>query len=250
MGYPMYGLYSTSEDRLVRSDEGANDMYIALVQQNYEQYDELDKKIRLAQTKLLHQPESRKYYLDQIDLLNKRKNKFRWFGYKGIDYKVNNQKYSYLKAEQERLNDMFIRKYGRYRIGYNSAIEFQNQLQFIFESVADHYEARFKVDAIYNKMFDEEAKDPKNGFGNKMVSEGTSDTTNDNKEAALPDVEENVPVYTHGSNQKANSTNKASSLDVSFLTKLSSISGYLTFDKYLARDYINEFMPLFQTLIW
>lgn len=250
--YSVYGLKHNPLWELTRPDEGANDQYIALVHQNQQRYDELENKIDKAKFHLTQDDFNRKYYLDQLEILKLEKEKFRWFGYKGIEYPVIDKKpkYPYLMEQKDRLTDMFLRKYGRYRVGYNTVIEFQNQLQFMFESIADHYEARFKSFKLFNDLFEKEVSDEKYGLGSKMTSLGHSSSTGGAKQAALPDVEEPVPVYTGKSEQTSDGWNDSGAYDTSYLTKLNTISGYLTFDKYLVREYINEFIPLFQTLIW
>lgn len=250
--YSVYGLKYDPITELTRPEEGANDMYIALVYQNQTHYDEILDLIDKAIFHCTQDIENRKFYEDQLVLLNKRKDEFKWFGYKGLEYPELNgaPKYPYLMEQKDRLADMFLRKYGRYRVGYNTTVEFQNQLQYTFESIADHYEARFKVYKVYNNLFDQEMADNEYGFSSKMLSKGRSKSQNLSKQAALPDVEEPVPVYTGKTEQGSENDTDSDTYDTSYLTKLSSISGYLTFDKYLARDYINEFMYLFQTLIW
>lgn len=230
---------------LIRPSEAANDYYMTIVYKSKEEYELIEKQINNYKALLNKDKERKIFYNDQIEKWSEKQTNFKHFGYEGII----SEKHPTLEDNKAKLGELFFRKYGRYRMGYSSYVEFQDQLQLLYDTIADYYEDRFKASNLYNQYFDEESQ-KEDAFSSRSETTMENDSKGVSKDASLPDVDVENITYTSKAQQNSASKGNVKVSDTSFLTKMAGISGYLSFDRYLIRDYLNEFNPLFQTIIW
>lgn len=237
-----------SWERLVDREGAANDYYITLVKKDSDKFEALKTESERICLFIRQEPENERYYKKLWRLNQDKIDKYKFFGYKGLT--VDKDNLPNLYKAHVRLSDMFLRKYGRYRLAYSSYVEFENQLQLIFDTVCEYYEDRLNVSNKQRELFNKEFNE-KNPFASRSESDMWATGTGENKAASMADIESGPPTYT-GLDKSENTQHSSSTAsDTSLITKMASMSAFEGLQKPMFyKDYLDEFAPLFQTIIW
>lgn len=164
--------------------------------------------------------------------LTEQKSRLENFGYKAIKYR---NKYYYLASQQQELNERFTNMYYNYRVGYNTAEQFQQKLQALFDNIAPMYENRLRIQKMYEKEILNNDSSLKEDVNLDDISE--SDTVaggfyfnEQDADVKRPSVENTTGIKSKTRNMQLRLKNIA--------------SGYLV-DYSVLNDYLKEFGILF-----
>lgn len=182
--------------------------------------------------------ETLKRYVKKIEA---RINYLKVFGYESINYEYEENgktivRYPLLKKRSVELARRFKWKYGNMRIAYNTAEQFNERLQGIFEDIAPEYENRLRLQELYEKQILNETHE----LQDIDVSDIT-DTQNNVSTFRFNDEEPTAKNAHKTLENVSNVTSKSATLQ----SRVKNImSGYMI-NQTVLKDYLEEFGPLF-----
>ena len=227
----------------VREDwYGGNDYYNDILVNRQNQIKELEviREKTLAYIETLTDEDLIKELLERVLELNKRINDLEIFGYDSINYGYNDDpikkscRYPYLEERKNELSKRFKYIYGNMRIAYNTAEQFNEHLQALFDNIAPEYENRLRLQALYEKqILDGERKLKELDVSDITDTDSTTDTFYFNEQD------------TNVGRKALENVSKASTKSKTLQSQIKNImSGYML-NQSVLKDYLDEFGVLF-----
>lgn len=227
----------------VREDwYGGNDYYNDILVNRQNQIKELEviREKTLAYIETLTDEDLIKELLERVLELNKRINELEIFGYDSINYGYNDDpmekrcRYPYLEERKDELSRRFKYIYGNMRIAYNTAEQFNEHLQALFDDIAPKYENLLRLQILYeNQILDNTRKLKNLDVSDITDTDSTTDTFYFNEQD--PNV----------GRKALENVSKASTKSKTLQSQIKNImSGYML-DQSVLKDYLDEFGVLF-----
>lgn len=160
------------------------------------------------------------------------------FGYDTINYRG---KYPYLKDLHEELKERFNNQYGRMVIVYNTAKEFNLQLQTIFDNIAPNYENELAIQSAYYKEYYDTKKENSDGTPNPNYMRLKDDINFD-------DFSRN-DTFAYPAETKAKHISTSENTTYGTKNKIGTMVLMARLPQGFLKSYLNEFYSLFET-IW
>lgn len=224
----------------VREDwYGGNDYYNDILVNRQNQINELTiiKDKTQAYINTLPPGPLKDELIERVIKLEARINELKKFGYDAIQYTydaIMPSRYPYLEARKDELSKRFKYIYGNMRIGYNTAEQFNEHLQALFDDIAPKYENLLRLQILYENQILDNTRELKNlDVSDITDTDSTTDTFYFNEQD--PNV----------GRKALENVSKASTKSKTLQSQIKNImSGYML-DQSVLKDYLNEFGVLF-----
>lgn len=176
-----------------------------------------------------------------VKKITKRKESLKNFGYESINYSYSDGtnvyvKYPLLEKRKNELANRFKWKYGNMRIAYNTAEQFNERLQGLFDDIAPEYENRLRLQALYEKEILDENFELRN-----LDVRDISNTENGVSTFRFNDEEPTAKA----AHKTLENVSKVKSTSETIQSRVKNImSGYMI-NQTILKDYLEEFGVLF-----
>lgn len=224
----------------VREDwYGGNDYYNDILVNRNNQINELTAIVEKTQAYIDKLPDGdlRRALIQRVKKLYARINELKKFGYDSIQYSydiISRSRYPYLEARKDELSARFRYIYGNMRIAYNTAEQFNEHLQALFDNIAPEYENRLRLQTLYEKQILDNARELKDlDVSDITDTDSTTDTFYFN--------EQDPSVGRKALENKSSVSTKSKTLQSQIKNIM---SGYML-NQSVLKDYLDEFGVLF-----